>query len=109
MTSKKPYFPNNWQKWKDAPDDVFKTVTYEEFNDWKVCSWELPDSVACIIRSQDKVTGKTEEFVYQSQKAAGKRIEKLIQNENNEITICGHDEIHLLTYGDIDLGPDFEE
>ena len=98
MSSKKPYYPNNWQKWKDAPDDVFKSLTYEEFHDWKLCSWDLPDSVCCLIRCQNQLTGKTEEFVYQSEKAAGKRIQKLLEDQHNEITICDHDEIHLLTY-----------
>ena len=50
MTSKKPYLPNNWKKYKDAPEEAFKSLSWEEFHDWRVCSWELPESVCCVIR-----------------------------------------------------------
>ena len=26
MTSKKPYYPNNWKKYKDAPDEVYDSI-----------------------------------------------------------------------------------
>ena len=100
MTSKKPYFPNNWKKYKDAPDEVFKPLTYEEFNDWRVCSWEFPDSVSCVIRVQRTDTLKVSEFVYERLSAATKKLDKLIQDPLNEITIADHDEIHLIKYFD---------
>jgi hypothetical protein len=50
---RKPYFDNNWQEYKDAPDDMFHTHTFEEVMSWKVGGWELPSSVCCVIRATD--------------------------------------------------------
>ena len=96
MTSKKPYFPNNWKKFKDAPDEVFQPLSWEEFHDWRVCSWELPESVCCIIRVSHKETGKVTEYVYERGSAATKKLDKLMTDPNNEITIADNEEIHLI-------------
>ena len=48
--AKKEYMPNNWQEYKDAPDDAFIPHTFEEIMSWKVSGWELPSSVWCVIR-----------------------------------------------------------
>ena len=58
MSGKKRYYPNNWQEYKDSDDDMFDTHTFEELMTWKVGGWELPSSVACIIRVSDVNTGK---------------------------------------------------
>ena len=97
MTSKKPYFPNNWAKYAKAPAEMFQEISWEEFHDWRLCQWELPENVQCIIRCSNRKTGKVEEFVYQSMSAAGKRIEKLMENFDHEITICDDGEIHLIS------------
>ena len=110
MTSKKPYFPNNWKKFKDAPDDVFKPLSYQEMHDWRICSWDIPESVCCIIRVSKIDTGKVEEHIYKSSRAATKKLDQLITDHNNEITIADHDEIHLIrsVIGDSDpFGADF--
>ncbi len=48
MNGKKPYHPNNWKMFKDAPDEAFHPHTFEEIMEWKVAGWELPADVACI-------------------------------------------------------------
>ena len=50
--SKKPEFPNNWKKFKDAPPEMFFCPTWEEFSTWKLEGWEIPESVYCIIRAE---------------------------------------------------------
>ena len=30
------YYPNNWQEYKDAPDEMFERHTFEEIMSWKV-------------------------------------------------------------------------
>ena len=97
MTSKKPYFPNNWAKYARAPAEMFQEISWAEFHDWRLCQWELPENIECIIRCSSKKTGKVEEFVYQNMSAAGKRIEKLMTNIDHEITICDNEEIHLIS------------
>ena len=111
MTSKKPYYPNNWKKFKDAPDEVFKPLSYQEMHDWRICSWDIPESVCCIIRVSKRDTGKVEELIYKSARAATKKLDQLITDPNNEITIADHDEIHLIrsVIGDSDpFGADFD-
>ena len=98
MTSKKPYLPNNWKKYKDLPAEHFKSVTFQDFHDWKLCAWELPESVCCLIRVERMDTGKVKEYAYQKGSAATKKLNQLIQDPNNEITICDDDEIHLIRY-----------
>jgi hypothetical protein len=72
--SGKPYYPNNWEAYKEAPDEMFEPHTFEEVMSWKVAGWELPSSVCCIIRAETK--GKVKEFVYQSQHAAKEKVRK---------------------------------
>ena len=97
MTSKKPYFPNKWAKYARAPAEMFQAITWEDFHDWRLCQWELPEHVQCIIRCSNRQTGAVEEYVYQNMTAAGKRIEKLMTNIDHEITICDNEEIHLIS------------
>ena len=103
MTSKKPYYPNNWKKYKDAPDEVFKSLSFADFCSWRLLSWELPESVCCIIRVSRKDTGKVTEFVYERGSAATKKLDKLMQDPLNEITIADNEEIHLISAIDDDL------
>ena len=98
----KGYFPHNWQKWKDAPEELFQPITFEDFNDWKISNWEIPDSVFCIIRVANKTTGKVKELVYQQPTAAHKKLLKLVEDPDNEVTICDNDAIHLISSEPID-------
>ena len=93
----KGYFPHNWQKWKDVPDEFFQSITYEDFDEWKISNWELPESVFCIIRVENKATGKVKELVYSQPAAAHKKLLALVEDPDNEVTICDNDAIHLIS------------
>jgi hypothetical protein len=79
--------------------------------DWKVAGWELPGSVTCIIRADNKRTNKVTEYVYQRHGDAVKRIDKLMDDLDNTITICDSDEISLISARELDqlLNDIFEE
>ena len=90
----KKYYPNNWELLNEAPSSFFPSLTYEEFMDWKVMGWEIPSSVCCIMRAEDRVTGKITEHVYSKPGAAKNKIEKLIATSN--ITVANQDAVHLM-------------
>ena len=90
-------FPNNWQEYKDADDDMFHEHTFEEIMSWKVAGWELPSSVCCIIRTSDLNTGKVKEYVYQKRSAAQAKVNALIDTPDIEFTVVDHESIHFLT------------
>ena len=98
--SGKPYFPNNWQEYKDAPDDAFIPHTFEELMSWKVAGWELPASVCCIIRANTS-KGKIKEYVYQKRSAAEQKVAALM-NEGVEFTVCTDEQIHFISYNQQD-------
>jgi len=100
MTRKKPYFPNNWDEFKSAPDDMFLPHTFEEFWEWKATKWQLPSSVSCIIRYREKGSTKIKERVYQKAKHAENKVEKLINEGAEEITVCDYNTIHNLVKED---------
>jgi len=90
----KKYFPNNWQEYKDAPDELFQPHTFDELMSWKVAGWELPGSVSCIMRITDNKTGKVKEIVYQRDHAAEEKMRRLMRTPDIEVTVCNHDSIH---------------
>ena len=73
------YYPNNWQEYKDADEDMFVRHSFDELMTWKLANWELPSSVCCIIRIENTRTGKIKEHVYQNG-AADRKIAKLMQD-----------------------------
>ena len=89
--SKKPYFPNNWHKFKNAPDDAFFTPTWEDFEEWKISGWEIPDSVYCIIRAE--IDGKVKEYTYQRAASAHKKIQQLVEARST-FTVADNEAIH---------------
>lgn len=93
--SGKKYYPNNWQEYKDAPDDMFVPHTFEEVMSWKVTNWELPSSVCCIIR-ETTLKGKVKEYVYQKRHAAEQKVAALM-NEGVEFTVCTDEQIHFIS------------
>ena len=100
MMSKKKYFPNNWQRYKDCPDNFFSLGgnvhhTFDDFMEWKVGGWDLPSSVCCIIRVQDNKTKKISEHVYSKPTAAVKFINKLMEEEK-EFVICDEEQVQLM-------------
>jgi hypothetical protein len=100
--SKKEYFANNWQQYKDAPDEDFIPHTFEEMMSWKVAGWELPSSVCCVIRVMDKETRAIKEHVYSRHSAAQNKVQQLLNTSGIEFTVCDHDAIHHLTEQPID-------
>ena len=98
---KKPYYDNNWQEYKDAPDDLFERHTFEEVMHWKVGGWELPSSVCCVIRATDLDTHKVTEYVYRKHSAAQNKVNELINTRNVEFVVCDHESIHFLSPPDI--------
>ena len=95
---KKPYYPNNWQAYKDAPDDVWKDPPrFDELMDWKVGGWELPSSVYCILRTMDVNTKKVKEYRYKKPGAARNKVNKLMEEGRHEFTLVDADSIHHLT------------
>ena len=110
---KQPYLDNNWQAFKDAPEEMFESIEFDEFMDWKGCSWELPSTVKCIIRTQHKTTGKVKEFTYRQAAAAEKKIQALLDKPELEFTVVDQASMHfiipeLLLNEEIDeIGTDF--
>ena len=102
MSGKRSYFPNNWEEYKDAPDDMFEQHTFEEIMTWKIANWELPSSVVCLVRVEDTKTKKVSEHVYQRRTAAEKKIAELMRTPGIEFTVCDHERIHHLSMQDTD-------
>ena len=96
---KKPYFHNNVEAIRQAPDKYFGTIAYDELMDWKVGGYELPITCCCIIRERSLVTGKVKEYVYQKPSAAKKKLQERMELGEYEFTVCNDDAIHLLTPG----------
>lgn len=88
MSGKKKYFPNNVRRIQSAPSEYFEPIEFDEMIEWRVCSWELRDTIACVIRCENSKTGKVTEHTYQQYKSAEKKIEKLISDPNNTLTIA---------------------
>tara|TARA_R100000781_G_scaffold9211_3_gene8041 strand:+ start:853 stop:1176 length:324 start_codon:yes stop_codon:yes gene_type:complete len=95
MSKKKPYYPNNWRAFKDAPDQFFISLPFDEFMDWKVGGWEIPSSICCIIREEDEETGKIKEHVYKRAGAAKAKARELME-KNNVFLVCTNDQIHFM-------------
>lgn len=109
MNSKKPYFPNNWEYIAAAPAEVFKPLPFEEFVEWRVHGWQIPEEHLCVIRVHNTKTGKIKERSYKQAKAANAFIKKIMQNPDNEITIADDEEITLLRAEFIPEDEDFGE
>ncbi len=100
---KKPYLANNWQGFKDTPDEFFAFpgggLTYENFVEWKLEGWELPSSHVCIIRVTDSKTKKVTEYAYKKPSAAQARIKKLMKSAK-EFVVVDEENIHQLSPSD---------
>lgn len=94
MPKKKPYYPNNWKAYKDAPDQFFLPLSFDEFMDWKMGGWEMPSSVVCMIRETNVKTGKVKEYVYSTERAAKNRARSIMKKGESEFIVCTPNEIH---------------
>ena len=100
------YYPNNFDAIQGAPDEVFEPCSWEEFYEWRMCAWEIPTSVVCIMRAEHKDTGEITEHVYQKPKAAQNRLLKYMQDGDHEVTVCNAESIHLVKVADNDTDDD---
>ena len=99
--SGKRYYPNNWEQYKDAPDEMFERHLFDEVMEWKVAGWELPSSVCCIIRVRDSKTYKIKEHTYMKESAAQNKVRQLMKTPDIEFTVCNHDAIHHVSPADL--------
>ena len=74
---KKPYFHNNVEAYQEAPAELFESIEFEDFIDWKIKGYEIPSTVLCIIREY-KDNGKIKEHVYQRRHAANRKMKQLV-------------------------------
>ena len=106
MSGKRKYFPNNVRRIQQVPDEMFETHEFEELMEWRVCSWELASNIACVIRCENKETGKIKEYTYQQPSSANKKLEKLLAEPHNMITVATDDAVHQLFYKEVDEDDD---
>lgn len=95
------YFPNNWEEYYTAPDNLFHRHTFQEVMEWKVGGWELPSSIYCMIRETNLKTRKVKEHIYQRKGAARAKVQQLLNNPDTEFIVADHDSIHYIYPGDI--------
>ena len=92
MKKTKKYFPNNWEKYKQRPDDFFQSIDFLDFMIWKCEGWELPSYVCCLIREEDCANGKVKvrEHVYQKAHAAKNKIKQLFSQPHTTCMVVTH-------------------
>ena len=96
MPKKKPYFHNNVEAIRQAPDACFIPIPYDEFMDWKIGGWELPSSCNYLIRERNLRTNKVKEYVYQNAGPARKKLKQRMATGECEFTVCNNDAVHFL-------------
>jgi len=96
MPKKKPYFHNRVESYRRIPASFFDSILYDEFMDWKIAGWEIPDTVDCIIRERNLVTDKVREYVYKRSGPAQRKLRERMESGECEFTVCREDTIHLL-------------
>ena len=106
--TKKRYLPNKWKAFKDLPDEAFRDpngelLSFDEFMDWKIAGYEIPDDIVCIIRAKNLETGKIKEYKYQYRHAAKKKCRKLLNSGDHELTVVQHDAVHFLYPAENDI------
>ena len=99
MTMSGKYFPNNWQRIHDAPDEAFEEIDFEDFMD-AAMQWHIPSSHSCVMRVENRATGKIKEHAYKTTRGAQNKIVQLVDDPDNVIMICDDESIHLLKYPD---------
>ena len=87
----KKEFPNNFERIRKADSRHFEAVTWEEFYEWRLCQWELPSSICCILRAEHKETGKITEHVYQRPSAVAKRLKAYDKQGTHDVILASHE------------------
>ena len=95
------YFPNSCEAIRNTPDKYFPSMPYEQFEDWKVYGYQIPESVFAIIRMKSK-NGKYEEKYYNTQRGASNCINKCMK-EDKEIYMCTMEGMYHLKPSDLPL------
>ena len=93
---KKPYYPNNYDAVAECPAEWFQPIPFDEFMDWKIGGYEIPSSIACIIREKRTDTGEVTEYVYQTSGGGRKKAEQIMSEGVSEITVCTDEAVHHL-------------
>ncbi len=93
---KKKYFPNNYEAIAGAPAEWFQPISYEDFMDWKIAGYEIPSSIACIIRETNLTNGKIKEHVYSRHADAKKKAVKIMAEGVSEFVIATAEELHYM-------------
>ena len=96
MSKKKPYFHNNVEAIREAPDAFFIPLPYDEFMNWKIGGWELPSSVSCIIRETNHRTGKVTEHVYTTVGHGKRKARAIMAKGESEFTVCTPQAVHFM-------------
>lgn len=96
-------YPNNWDAYVDAPEELFDGISWEEFNLWKLNYWELNASHTCVIRAECRNTGRIKEHTYKQIHAARKRLHSYLNNGNYTVTICTNESIQQLSPKETDI------
>ena len=89
-------FPNNYDF---VLASEFSEVDFAEFMQ-EMSSWNIPSSHCCIMRIENKETGKIKEMSYRTQRGAMNKLTQLVDDPANVITLCDDESIHLLKYPD---------
>ena len=93
---KTKYFPNNWDAFKEQPEEFFEEIPFDVFMDWKIGGYEIPSSVYCIIREKRIDTGEITEYVYQTARHGRNKARQIMDEGVSELTICTEDAVHHL-------------
>lgn len=94
MFTEMKVFPNNWQEVYDTPAEAFASLKYDDMMEM-LMMWHIPSSHCCIMRVENKKTGKITEYSYQQLHAAKKRLVNLAMDEDNVILVADEDSIAL--------------
>ena len=95
MTNKKRYYPNKLKQLRAVPAEYFESIEFDDFMDWKIAGWRIPNEVLCIIREEDEETGKVIEYVYKRADAAKAKARE-IMDKNHVFTVCTNDNVHFM-------------
>ena len=96
---KKPYFHNNADAIRAAPDEAFRDhngdlLYFDDFMDWKCGGYSIPATVLCIIKEY-KANGKIKEHIYQRGYAANRKIKQMVM-DGHEFSIIDREGCQLV-------------
>lgn len=94
------YYPNNWQRIKDTPEEKFIAHSYRDVIAHKANAWDLPESVCCIIRIKNLKTKKIQEKMYRKLAYAQRKVDELHETPDIEFIVLDKTQMHFLTPDD---------